>query len=353
MSPTDEQRETTQTETDVYLDMDHLLMLLLLLWSSGLQAEDKHQPTGSQCESTAKADIMLLVCESKNTTSEDHENIKSFLTQVVSNFNIGPDKVQIGLLQYTDRSGTQWYLNTHQTKQSLLEAVANLPQEGGDYYSIGIALNYIQYVFFQPNKGTRSDSQKILILITDGKSRGDVSFPSQHLRDDGIEIYTIGVKNVNETQLRTIASDPDEIHMFSVIDSSFLLDIVANLTINLCNSANSSEPVRLVGGASRCAGTLEVKRSEWRPVEDSDWTLKEAAAACRDLDCGSAVSTGSRNEASDRSVWRIRSDCVQSGSRLMDCASSYSSSSIVGLTCSGKSISDIIYDSNIFLPLSQ
>ncbi|XP_067433458.1 cartilage matrix protein-like [Thunnus thynnus] len=76
--------------------MDHLLMVLVLLWSSGLQAEDKHQPTGSQCESTAKADIVLLVCESKSTTSEDHENIKSFLTQIVNNFNIGPDKVQIG-----------------------------------------------------------------------------------------------------------------------------------------------------------------------------------------------------------------------------------------------------------------
>ena len=53
-------------------------------------------PPGSQCESTAKADIMLLVCKSNSTTSEDHENIKSFLTQIVNNFNIGPDKVQIG-----------------------------------------------------------------------------------------------------------------------------------------------------------------------------------------------------------------------------------------------------------------
>ncbi|XP_067458122.1 scavenger receptor cysteine-rich type 1 protein M130-like [Thunnus thynnus] len=240
--------------------------------------------------------------------------------------------------------------------------------------------------------------------------------------------------------------------MFSVIDSSFLLDIVANLTINLCNSLDSvrlvngtspcsgrlevkseqswssvceadfdqqdaevvcrelgcgapsvlqgalygeveapmwtkefqcgghesalldcgrsdsarstcspgkavgltcSEPVRLVGGTSRCAGTLEVKRSEWRPVDGSYWTLKEAAVVCRDLDCGSAVSTGRRNEATDRSVWLINPYCVHSGSALRDCASSYYASSIMELTCSGKSISDIIYDSNIFLPLSQ
>ncbi|XP_034721140.1 CD5 antigen-like, partial [Etheostoma cragini] len=102
-----------------------------------------------------------------------------------------------------------------------------------------------------------------------------------------------------------------------------------------------SEPVRLVGGASRCAGTLEVKHNgEWRPVVYSDWTLKTSAAACRELDCGSAVSVGEREESSYRSVWRIRSDCVESGSALRECAapdfSFSSSSSFLNLTCSGK-----------------
>ncbi|XP_074517845.1 scavenger receptor cysteine-rich type 1 protein M130-like [Sebastes fasciatus] len=96
-----------------------------------------------------------------------------------------------------------------------------------------------------------------------------------------------------------------------------------------------SEPVRLVGGDRRCAGTLEVKRQgDWRPVGDSDWTLKEAAFACKDLDCGSAVSVEKRKESSERSVWMIRSDCVRSGSALRECATSYTSSSILDLTCS-------------------
>ncbi|XP_053197802.1 scavenger receptor cysteine-rich type 1 protein M130-like [Scomber japonicus] len=99
----------------------------------------------------------------------------------------------------------------------------------------------------------------------------------------------------------------------------------------------SPEPVRLVGGASRCEGTLEVKRGVWRPVDYSGWTLKEAAFSCRDLDCGSVVATrSSRNKASRISVWRIRFNCLQSGSELRDCVSSSSgsSSSMVELTCS-------------------
>uniref|UniRef100_A0A8C9XFC1 SRCR domain-containing protein n=1 Tax=Sander lucioperca TaxID=283035 RepID=A0A8C9XFC1_SANLU len=102
-----------------------------------------------------------------------------------------------------------------------------------------------------------------------------------------------------------------------------------------------SDSVRLVGGASRCAGTLEVKQGEWRPVGYyfSAWTLKTAAAACRELDCGSAVSIGQRVESTYRSVWTIRSDCVESGSALRECAVSASSSYILDLTCSGKYIS--------------
>ncbi|XP_074492679.1 scavenger receptor cysteine-rich type 1 protein M130-like isoform X4 [Sebastes fasciatus] len=109
---------------------------------------------------------------------------------------------------------------------------------------------------------------------------------------------------------------------------------------NICSPGKAvgltcSESVRLVGGNSRCAGTLEVKhQGDWRPVGDYYWTLKEAAVACRELDCGSAVSVGERIESSYRSVWRIMSDCVQSGSSLRDCATSASSDYILDLTCS-------------------
>ncbi|XP_068560771.1 scavenger receptor cysteine-rich type 1 protein M130-like [Cebidichthys violaceus] len=95
-----------------------------------------------------------------------------------------------------------------------------------------------------------------------------------------------------------------------------------------------SEPVRLVGGDSRCAGTLEVKLGDWRPVDVHYWTLKEAAVFCRDLDCGSAVSIRRSEESSERSVWKIFSNCVQAGIALRECLISGSSSFIVDLICS-------------------
>ncbi|XP_031142844.1 scavenger receptor cysteine-rich type 1 protein M130-like [Sander lucioperca] len=96
-----------------------------------------------------------------------------------------------------------------------------------------------------------------------------------------------------------------------------------------------SEPVRLVGGLTRCTGSLEVKhQGDWRPVIVSGWTVKVAAVACRELGCPSPVSVGPRKESSVRSVWMISSDCVESGSTLRECAESDSYSSILNIICS-------------------
>lgn len=48
------------------------------------------------------------------------------------------------------------------------------------------------------------------------------------------------MKNADENELRSIASDPDEIHMYNVNDFQFLLTIVDELTVNLCNSVKGS-----------------------------------------------------------------------------------------------------------------
>uniref|UniRef100_A0A673FYL4 Collagen alpha-1(XII) chain n=1 Tax=Sinocyclocheilus rhinocerous TaxID=307959 RepID=A0A673FYL4_9TELE len=187
------------------------------------------------CVTTAKADIVLLVDGSWSIGRLNFKTIRTFIGRMVGVFDIGPDKVQIGLAQYSGDPKTEWHLNAHATRESLQEAVANLPYKGGNTMT-GMALNYILQNNFKPNMGMRPDSRKIGVLITDGKSQDEIVVNSQRLRNSDIELYAIGVKNADENELRSIASDPDEIHMYNVNDFSFMLDIVDDLTVNLCNS---------------------------------------------------------------------------------------------------------------------
>ncbi|MGH0138823.1 UNVERIFIED_CONTAM: hypothetical protein FKN15_011844 [Acipenser sinensis] len=192
-------------------------------------------PAEVQCKTKAQADIVVLVDGSWSIGRLNFKTIRAFLARMVGVFDIGPERVQVGLAQYSGDPRTEWHLNAHKTRKSLLDAVANLPYKGGNTLT-GLALNYILQNNFKSEFGLRPNTRKIGVLVTDGKSQDDIIKSSKSLRDQDIELYAVGVKNADESELRSIASDPDEIHMYNVADFSFLLDIVDDLNNNLCNS---------------------------------------------------------------------------------------------------------------------
>ncbi|KAF0044542.1 hypothetical protein F2P81_003700 [Scophthalmus maximus] len=228
-----------------------------------------YEPTDVKCKTAAQADIVLLVDGSWSIGRLNFKTIRAFIARMVGVFDISPDRVQIGLAQYSGDPKTEWHLDAHKTRDSLLEAVANLPYKGGNTLT-GLALNYILQNNFKENVGMRPNARRIGVLITDGKSQDDVIVNSQNLREEGIELYAIGVKNADENELRSIATDPDDIHMYNVADFSFLLDIVDSLTNNLCNSVKGpgvalEAPTNLV--------TSEVTHQSFRAT----WTAPEHA----------------------------------------------------------------------------
>ncbi|XP_059841504.1 collagen alpha-1(XII) chain-like isoform X2 [Hypanus sabinus] len=190
---------------------------------------------GLQCTTTAAADIVLLVDGSWSIGRLNFRQIRSFIGKLIQVFEIGPRRVQFGLAQYSGDPRTEWNLNQYKDKKSLLDAVSSLPYKGGNTLT-GMALNYILQNNFKDDAGARPNARKIGVLITDGKSQDDVISPSETLRNIGVELYAVGIKNADETELKQIASDPDSIHMYNVADFSLLSEIVDDLSINLCNS---------------------------------------------------------------------------------------------------------------------
>uniref|UniRef100_A0A9J8D8U0 Si:ch211-161n3.5 n=1 Tax=Cyprinus carpio carpio TaxID=630221 RepID=A0A9J8D8U0_CYPCA len=78
--------------------------------------------------------------------------------------------------------------------------------------------------------------------------------------------------------------------------------------------------VRLVGGHSRCAGTVEVlHRGQWGTVCGAGWDMADAAVVCRELDCGEPVDA--MYVARSGPIWTNRSTCIGSESTLKNCGS--------------------------------
>lgn len=74
------------------------------------------------------------------------------------------------------------------------------------------------------------------------------------------------MKNADENELRSIASEPDAIHMYNVNDFSFMLDIVDDLTENLCNSVKG--PGKFFKNNTLLAYCLNLTKVKSRQVLD-------------------------------------------------------------------------------------
>ncbi|XP_051813978.1 scavenger receptor cysteine-rich type 1 protein M130-like isoform X2 [Acanthochromis polyacanthus] len=85
-------------------------------------------------------------------------------------------------------------------------------------------------------------------------------------------------------------------------------------------TCSDPDDVRLEGGASRCAGRLEMKHDGvWRAMKipNPDWNLNLAALICGQLDCGPALSAVNRPEYPQEDAWWIYPYCLHSA--LKDC----------------------------------
>uniref|UniRef100_A0A2K6F0R3 Scavenger receptor cysteine-rich type 1 protein M130 n=1 Tax=Propithecus coquereli TaxID=379532 RepID=A0A2K6F0R3_PROCO len=88
-----------------------------------------------------------------------------------------------------------------------------------------------------------------------------------------------------------------------------------------CSDGSDLE-LRLKGGGSRCAGTVEVEIQKLLgKVCDRGWGLKEADVVCRQLGCGSALKTSYQKYSKIKATntWLFASSCKGNETSLWDC----------------------------------
>ncbi|CAG6021052.1 unnamed protein product [Menidia menidia] len=186
-----------------------------------------------QCSSDAAADIVLLVDGSWSIGRTNFRRVRDFLEGLVTPFHIGPAHIQIALTQYSGDPRTEWQLNSFTTKDQILEAVRNFRYKGGNTFT-GQALLHVMEENMRPEAGARSDTPFFLVLLTDGKSQDDAIAAGNRLKNSGVEIIAVGVKNADEAELRQVASEPVDVNVYNVNDFPLLSKLVARLVHILC-----------------------------------------------------------------------------------------------------------------------
>uniref|UniRef100_A0A8C5TCW1 Collagen alpha-1(XX) chain n=1 Tax=Malurus cyaneus samueli TaxID=2593467 RepID=A0A8C5TCW1_9PASS len=201
-----------------------------------------------QCDTPAMIDIVLLVDGSWSIGRNNFRLIKEFLSNLISPFSIAEDKIRVGLSQYSSDPRTEWDLSAYSTREQLLEAVRNLRYKGGNTFT-GLALTHVLEQNLKPDAGARLEAEKLVILLTDGKSQDDANLAAQTLKNLGIEIFAIGVKNADEAELKQVASEPLELTVYNVLDFPLLSSLVGKLTRVLCTRIKERSHKETAGSA--------------------------------------------------------------------------------------------------------
>ncbi|XP_038962691.1 collagen alpha-1(XX) chain isoform X3 [Rattus norvegicus] len=201
-----------------------------------------------QCTPPTPADIIFLVDGSWSIGHNNFQQVKDFLASIITHFAIGPDKVQVGLTQYSGDPQTEWDLNSFHTKEQVLAAVHHLHYKGGNTFT-GLALTHVLGQNLKPAAGVRPEAAKVLILVTDGKSQDDVRTAARVLKDQDIDVFTVaGVKNVDEAELKLLASQPLDITVHNVLDFPQLTTLAPLLSRLICQKIQGRGPVKPAAG---------------------------------------------------------------------------------------------------------
>ncbi|NXE84114.1 CO6A6 protein, partial [Cochlearius cochlearius] len=183
------------------------------------------------CLDTEAADIYLLVDGSSSLDYLDFVDVKTFLKEMIRLFDVGINKVRFGLVQFSHFNEPEFELNKYTSASDLIKGIENIRQIGGNT-STGGALAYMKPLFekARSQRGVRVPCH--LIVLTDGESQDSVKEPAMKLREDQINIYAIGVREANTTQLYEIAGVKNRVYF--VHDFDLLKDIKNEVAREIC-----------------------------------------------------------------------------------------------------------------------
>uniref|UniRef100_A0A493ST29 VWFA domain-containing protein n=1 Tax=Anas platyrhynchos platyrhynchos TaxID=8840 RepID=A0A493ST29_ANAPP len=154
--------------------------------------------------STKEADIYFLIDGSGSIQRNDFEDIKTFVNETTRMFQVGANNVRIGVVQYASAPKKEFVIGTR----------------------TGDALIYMKSLF---QMASRENVPQILVVITDGKSEDEVKQAAGELRQQGITIYAIGIKEAVQQQLEEIA----ETRVYFVNDFDSLKNIKEGIVQNI------------------------------------------------------------------------------------------------------------------------
>ncbi|XP_078397378.1 matrilin-1-like [Cetorhinus maximus] len=195
-------------------------------------------PDGKTCQQCTNGamDLVFFIDGSKSLGAKNFQSMKQFVNNIVDGLEVAPNATRVGLVQYSTKVRTEFPLRRYSTVNDVKAAVSRAKYIGRGPMT-GIALRQIFKNSFKVAEGARMLSEnvpKIAIVFTDGREQVDIVEWAAKAKENGINIYAIGVGKAIEKELQQIASFPQDEYLYYTKDFRTMGEIAEKLKLQIC-----------------------------------------------------------------------------------------------------------------------
>ena len=193
---------------------------------------------GSNCSSYSILDVVFVIDTSGSIGASRFQLIREFTANITTELIRYSPRSSVGVILFSSNPHIQFNLQTYTNLSSLLSAINSLPYDNGPSTDTDEALTLLLSTAQNGTLGLRSDSKKVAIVITDGKSHNHTATLSAAaaLHASNIfDVYAVGVNGADLTELQGIASSPDLVFFTRSFNSTGLQQLLQDSLIpQLC-----------------------------------------------------------------------------------------------------------------------
>uniref|UniRef100_A0A8C7IQK2 VWFA domain-containing protein n=1 Tax=Oncorhynchus kisutch TaxID=8019 RepID=A0A8C7IQK2_ONCKI len=220
-------------------------------FNSQLQITSNFTPAFQECTKKI-VDLVFLFDGSASMTTEEFNENKGFINNIMT--TLKNSSIKFAAVQFSSNTRTVFNFRDYQEGRALTQLWKE--EHMADLTNTHKAIDFVlKNIFENQAAGATADATKVLVIITDGNpSDTDKRFNSIERSDKkNIIRFVIGVKNVDLTKLKSLASEPKENNTFLIQDYNELKGILDNFQKKIFN---------IEGSKTALAGNLTKEMSQ-------------------------------------------------------------------------------------------
>ncbi|XP_072425696.1 uncharacterized protein [Chiloscyllium punctatum] len=214
-----------------------ILQAVVIYLSSHLFSEavqDENVRAGCR---TAVNDLVFVMDGSWSVGFNNFETAKTWLVNVTSGFDIGPEYTQVAVIQYSDTPRLEISFGQFLTNKELIAGIENIQYLGGNTQT-GRAIKFATEIVFPSSQRNKTAKNKIAVVVTDGKSQDDVVDASVEARADKIILFAVGVgSEITESELKMIGNKPSTTYVIFADDYGTIDRIKEAMQQKICEES--------------------------------------------------------------------------------------------------------------------